>query len=108
MAGLAVVLHVVDLAVDLLEEVEAEQQQRRRGRLCSRRLLRLLGRLLQWRLRRRVHKVPDREQAWVVGGSAPLTQELGDGTHALERSSEPRGRGAPLGPRGQPLVRPGP
>ena len=106
MAGLAVVLHVVYLAVDLLEEVEAEQQQRRRGRLCSRRLRRLLR--LLWRLRRRVHKVPDREQAWVVGGSAPVTQELGDGTHALERSSEPRGRGAPLGPRGKSLVRPGP
>ena len=84
MAGLAVVLHVVYLAVDLLEEVEAEQQQRRRGRLCSdvcsrRRRLRLLrlGRRLLWRLwrlRRRVHKVPDREQAWVVGGGTPVTR----------------------------------
>ena len=77
MAGLAVVLHVVYLAVDLLEEVEAEQQQRRRGRLCSRRRRLLLGRLLLWRLwrlRRRVHKVPDREQAWVVGGLTPVTR----------------------------------
>jgi hypothetical protein len=47
----------VDLAVDLLEEVEAEQQQRRRGLLCP----------------RRVHEVPDREQAWVVGWSTPVT-----------------------------------
>ena len=78
MAGLAVVLHVVYLAVDLLEEVEAEQQQRRRGLLCPRRRRRLLlGRLLLWRLwrlRRRVHKVPDREQAWVVGGLTPVTR----------------------------------